>query len=266
MGRWGRVGALVGVVVLAASGCRVHETLARDPIGAHPLLERAQQAYLEGRKDEALRLFRGYADGFARGDGLATARYWEGVILLERGRTQEAERALEIARHAVDARWLRANILIALGDVAFSRDAFEHAERLYRRALDIADPGARNDYALYRIGVARQRGGDWGGGRTSLERLVRVYPDSPLAAHARKRLAFPLSGFHLEIERYAEADRAAALERELERRGYPARRLHEPGALRPWSVWVGPYAAYADAEHAAAQLGAMIGRRLEILP
>jgi tetratricopeptide (TPR) repeat protein len=258
--------ALVAVAMLCVGGCRIHQTLPRDPVAPHPMLARAEQAYLKGEHAEALRLFRGYADGFGAGDGVATARYWEGVILLERGMAAEARQPLELAHGAVRSRRVRAQVLMALGDVGFALDDYPGAIRRYQEALDLQVPDARNDYAVYRLGVARQRAGDWGGGKSSYDVLVRDYPASALIPLARRRLDFPASGFHIEVQRFTGEDRAAALERELERRGYPARRVHDASADRPWRVWAGPFASYHDASIARGALSANLDRRLEILP
>ncbi|RME72089.1 MAG: hypothetical protein D6776_09365, partial [Planctomycetota bacterium] len=192
--------------------------------------------------------------------------YWEGLILLEKGEVEPARTALGLARAAADSPRLRADVAIALGDSALALDRFDEAIARYQEALDLHAPGARNAYALFRLGQARQRSGDWGAGRSHLELVLERYPDSPVARLARERLRFPVHGFHVAVASFDDPDRAAELERELERRGYPARRVHDANGSTPWRVWVGPYASYADASAAQAELGAALERRLEILP
>ncbi|GIW71929.1 MAG: hypothetical protein KatS3mg102_1471 [Planctomycetota bacterium] len=253
-------------VVWAVGGCAVRPALSDPAPAAHPLFARAEQAYLRGEREQALELFRAYCLGFGHGEQGATARYWEGVILLELGQPELAEASFAIAiRESAQLR-LRAQAITGLGDCAFARGDYEQAARQYRRAIDLGAPGARNDYALYRLGVAQQRAGDWGSGRNCYELLLRDYPHSPLAGLARRRLAFPLPGFHVEVAEFAEQTQAQLFSVRLRERGHPVRRLELPGRSPRWLVWAGPFATYAEAAAAAEALGGSLGRRLEVIP
>ena len=79
------------------------------------------------------------------------------ISALERGEAVQAEGALSQALAGARTRVVGAQARIGLGDCAFVRDDYASAVTHYQRALDLNVPDARNDYALYRCGVARQR-------------------------------------------------------------------------------------------------------------
>ena len=251
---------------LPSAGCTVtragYAEGTRSP-AAHPMFARAQQSYLRGNLDEALDLFRGYRQGFAGQAVLAEAWYWEGLIHLEKGSLDAAEQSFTHAAKGATAAHIEANAFMGLGDCAFAQDRFPVALAHYQRAVDMRVPEARNDYALYRLGVTRQRLGDWGGGQSFYQLLLRDHPHSPLVERARERIAFPARAFHVELARFADAREARLEQLRIQSAGQRCQLVEHAGGV---SVWVGGYPRYDVAKAAAPALEAIAGRPVTIVP
>lgn len=257
----------VVVVVAGLSGCVYRQTSVakHNPAVQHPMLAEAEAAYMLDRKERAQNLYRSYRLGFAHGEDELECRYWEGLIALELGEPEVARPHLV---EAVDAEnpALRAKAFAALGDVQFVEGDYRLAARSYQRSLDLHVTEARNDYALYRLGLTRMRLGDWGGGTDHLRLLVKRYPNSMLAPRAQQRLALPVHGFFLTTEAFSERGSAELLAHHVQSQGFPTRLLHNGVAKTPWLVWVGPYSDVDAAQRDAQRLRKVVDSDFQLVP
>lgn len=256
--------ALVAGALAALAGCAgggEHRSDRPD----HPLLVRAEQAYLAGDRDQALASYRGYTTGFAHGPWASDAYYFQGVILLEKGDAANAEAAFRECLRAARNRYVEAQARIGLGDCFFVADRFDDAIAAYTRALDARSPDARLDYCLYRLAAARQRRGEWSSGRTCYEMLIRDYPRSLLTPRARQRLEFPDQAYHIQVGAFADEESARNLCGYVESKGVNAKVVRTAGEA-PYLVWVGTYLSYQDARVAMAEIQQICGREAQLVP
>ncbi|HVY62681.1 MAG TPA: tetratricopeptide repeat protein, partial [Planctomycetota bacterium] len=105
-----------------ATGCVAPET--RPPAPSHPMLVKAEQAMLAGDEDGALKLYRAYREGFAESAFDSECWYWEGTILLKKGRVEEAASAFASCIARPRSRFLEAEASVGLGDCRFVRDDY----------------------------------------------------------------------------------------------------------------------------------------------
>jgi TolA-binding protein len=259
------LGAVLLLSLGLGAGCVAPETRPEAP--AHPLFVRAEQAFLDGREDEALDLFRSYRQSFGGSPVVTECHYWEGAIHLKKGRTGEAEASFRSALAGPRSHWIAASAWFGVGDCRFAVDDYEGAIRSYQRGLDLRVPDARNDYALYRTGVARQRIGDWEEGKSCYAVLVRDYARSALRTRAEQRLRYPDRSLHLQVGAFQSEDAARRLESDLHAKGFIARTVRIEHGAAPWLVWVGDYASVSHAQREVARVRAACeGQEVVLVP
>jgi tetratricopeptide (TPR) repeat protein len=251
------------LLALSLSACAT--TASRPPAPEHPMLVRAEQALLAGDDEQALQCYRAYRTGFADGDLVSECYAWEGTIHLKKGRLAEAEAAFKGALGDARSRFVEAQAHVGLGDCRFARDDYAGAIQSYQRALDLRVPDARNDYALYRCGVARQRLGEWEAGKACYQLVVRDHRKSPLAGRAEQRLRYPDRYLHLQVGAFQAEDGAKALEESLHRRGLVAKTVNVVNGPAPYLVWVGDYTSFGAAQSAMAQVKSAAGTEEVVL-
>lgn len=256
--------ALAAALALAA-GCATRAAV-RPPAPDHPLMVQAEQALLDGREDEALRLYRAYRLGFTPSPLASECLIREGTLLLKRGRAAEAESCFRGALGAPRARHVEVAALIGLGDCRFVLDDYAGAADAYQRALDRRVPDARNDYALYRLGVARQRLGEWETGRACYDLILRAHPKSPLALQAEQRLRYPDRSLYLQAGAFQAEEGARRLESALHRKGLLVRTVNLASGPAPYVVWVGGYPTFAAAQAAMPRVKDLAGGEVRLVP
>jgi tetratricopeptide (TPR) repeat protein len=231
----------------------------------HPLLVRAEQAYLAGDRDAALLDYRSYRTGFDGGPFTSDAWYWEGVILLEKGDAAGARTAFSAATAGARSRFIEAQARIGLGDCAFVCDRFGDAIDAYQSAIALHCPDARNDYCLYRLAAARQRNGEWSAGRSDYELLLRDHPKSQLTARVEQRLRYPDQAYHLQVGAFGDEESAGVLRGLVQSKGVNAK-VVRTGGPEPYLVWVGTYMRYDEAREARGDVQQMCGREAVLVP
>jgi tetratricopeptide (TPR) repeat protein len=207
-----------------------------------------------------------YREGFGDSPLVSECSYWEGTILLRKGRTGEAERLFETTIGRPRSTWFQAAAWVGIGDCRFTIDDYRGAAQAYQRSLDLGVQDARNDYALYRLGVARQRAGDWEAGKACYQIVVRDYAKSALRTRAEQRLRYPDCSLHLQVGAFQSEEGARKLETLLHGKGMIARTVHITGGAAPYLVWVGDYASIAHAQTALAQVKALCGDTVVLVP
>lgn len=256
---------IAGCVTAPGGGSGATSESARAVRPDHPLLVRAEQAYLAGDREAALAGYRAYRTGFNGGPFTAYAWNWEGVILLEKGDAAGAETAFSAAVRTARGKFDEAQARIGLGDCAFVTDRFGAACDAYLGALSVHCPDARNDYCLYRLAAARQRNGEWSAGRSTYEIMLRDHPQSLLTARVEQRMRYPDQAYHVQVGAFADEDGAAALRGVVQSKGVNAKVVRTAGA-EPYLVWVGTYMRYEDAREALGDVQQMCGREAVLVP
>ena len=154
---------------------------------------------------------------------------------------------------------------LALGDCSLAEDRFDEATAHYQRSIDLQVAEARNDYTLYRLGVTRQRKGDWGGGQSFYQLVLKRYPASPYAARIRERLALPARAFYLDAGTFASRRDAESLELHIRAHGREAQIVSgsKKGTFR---VWAGGFPRYEAARDARPEYASICRKNLAIIP
>ena len=254
----------MAAAVLSLAGCVT--PVARPAAPDHPLLVRAEQCMLSGDDDQALKLYRSYREGFRPSPLESECHYWEGTIHLKKGRVDDAERSFGACISNPRSHFIEAEASIGLGDCRFVSDDYSGAITSYQRALDLRVPDARNDYALYRLGVARQRLGDWDAGRSCYQLILRDMKKSPLAQRAEQRLRYPDRFMHYQVGAFQAEDGAQRLERALHAKGLIARTVNLANGPAPYLVWVGDYPTFAHAAQARDEVKKLCGDEVVLVP
>jgi TolA-binding protein len=253
------ISALLWALLLAsavgAGGC--------EGVGPGPrrLLKGAEEAYLRGeheKADDDLTLFlKDHANSRLAGE----AYYYRGMARLAMGDKGIARSDLIQATGLLADRLLAAQAMLSLGELIEESGDLPAAERLYRQSVDKLDLGQKPaDEALFRLGTALQKEGRWADADLPLDRLIYLFPGTPLSADALKKVrctAWTIRAATLPDGRSA-VEAAAA----LGKAGLPAtvREMLEAGpasssqpvAHLTFAVEIGRYATYALA---AAALG-----------
>ncbi len=255
--------ALCLTLAAGAAGCATPAT--RPPPPDHPLIVRAEQAMLAGDEDEALKLYRAFRAGFRPSPLESECHYWEGTILLKRGKAADAEKSFYGCVSAPRSRFIEAAGWIGIGDCRFVRDDYQGAILAYDRALRLSVPDARSDYALYRLGIARQRQGEWELGKACYRLLVRDHGQSPLRPRAEQRLRWPDQYLHLQVGAFQQEESAKKLEGYLHQKGLIAKTVNVSGPA-PYLVWVGDYPSARDANAAMPEVRRLCGDSVVLVP
>lgn len=251
-------------LALVIAGCTTPAS--RPPAPEHPLLVRAERELLAGNEAEALRLYRAYRVGFEPSPFVSECRYWEGAILLKQGKLDEAERSFRACLADPRSRFLEAAAWVGFGDCRFAADDYSGAIQAYQRALDLRVPDARNDYAIYRLGVARQRVGDWEAGRACYQLVLHDHAKSPLRVRAEQRLRYPDRYLHLQVGAFQLEESAKQLEVYLHEKGLIARTVNVVNGAAPYLVWVGDYSSFALAQAALPDVRKLCGESVVLVP
>lgn len=257
---------LLATSLLGGSGCVVTHAGYPDPTtGPHPMFAKAQAAYLRGDLDKSLTLFRAYRAGYASDGFDADAFYWEGVILLEQQNYTEGRESLAIAAREARDHTMAANAFVGLGDCAYAEQDWDTARRHYQKVVDWRLPEARNDYALYRLGLVRQRLGDWGGAQSFFKLALQQYPHTPLKAKLQAQLDFVARSFYLDMGQFATATAARGLQTDLHSQGIRSKVVRNPWG-NGYRVWIGGYRGHADATAAQADLPVLLRTKSTLIP
>jgi len=164
------------------------------------------------------------------------------------GARSDLAAALGRTRH----RQLRAKAAVALGDIAYEDNDTPTAEKMYRKALENIDQGAKPaDHAHYRLGCVLQRQGRWKEADLHFDRVIYLFKESDLHRLADKRAR--CSAWTIQVAAFRDKTRAEALTAELRSRKLPAVTKHdldEAGLLH--IVGIGSYPTYKQAVDALA--------------
>lgn len=192
-----QIAAVLVALALIVSGWFWYNQRGREK--AIALLAEGQHKYAQAetagfadatRLEEALASF----DGAARKGGSSSAgivaRYYQGVVLHQLGRDEEALRALEEAVSRPDcpptllgsARAMLAEVYLSAGDV-------DQAIRTLEALIDADPPTYPVDQALLVLGKIHQQNGDHDQAQAAWNRVVKEFPARGSVDEARRLLA-----------------------------------------------------------------------------
>ena len=198
----------------------------------------AEEAYLLGQLSEARDAFRRFAETSPNSPFRPWAYYWRCRIDLNSARLSRAmwnlKRALDLRPEPV----LRAQALMAMGDVEYNRRRYHDALRWYRRVgHEGLETSVRQDELLFKTGMVLMRTNNAREADRCFARIEQ-YAGSPFLEEARRRRSsggvLVRHGSHILVKVYPHFARAEALARELGDEGFYAtvERLETPAGDR----------------------------------
>lgn len=225
-------------------------------------LNLAHQQYDGGRYNMAIQSTTAFLQREGRSREAGEAYYLRGLANLQLGAEETGPGRIERDRkaredflnaieHAKDP-YIQSLAHVALGHMQFENTPAEPQEAIehYRAALEhLKEPTVR-DVALYRLGAALQRNGQWADADDIFSTLIADYPASAFTARARE--IFGATCWRLQWGAFAQLNHAQDLAADLNRQGFTAdwQAVSSDKKLL-YKVRSGRYNTYRQAEEAA---------------
>jgi len=145
---------------------------------------------------------------------------------------------------------------VAMGHMFFETNPPENDSKAiehYKKALDGMENKQPKDAALYRMGVALQRSGQWASADAYLSQCFNLFPKSSFAEYAKTR--FGVRAFNLQIAVVSDIKRARELVDKLKNSGWTAgwNPIWKDGKTL-YAVRTGNYQTYAKVIEALGRL------------
>jgi outer membrane protein assembly factor BamD (BamD/ComL family) len=235
---------VVGVAMVGGCGA--------DPKSKQQLT--AGYAALENRQyDQAISGADEYLRSHPAGPGSAEALYLRGRALEQKpaASLEQARANLQAARGAYiealgrsPSRRLEAYVHTSLANVAYFQDDYPTAISEWTTAYGMLEDESIKAWVLYRIGLSRQRLGQFADADATFAAVMQRYPNTVPAQRARERHG--ARAFHVQMATFAQSNSADAAINELRAQGVP---VHKQIDSKGRSVvLVGPLASYQQAQ------------------
>jgi len=214
----------------------------------------AGYAALENRQyDQAIAGADEYLRSHPSGPGSAEALYLRGRALEQKpaDSLEQARANLQAARGAYiealgrsPSRKLEAYVHASLANVAYFQDDYATAISEWSAAYGMLEDESIKAWVLYRIGLSRQRLGQFADADAAFEAVMQRFPNTVPAERARQRHG--ARAFNVQMATFAQSNSADAAISELRAQGVP---VHKQIDSRGRSVvLVGPLASYQQAQ------------------
>ena len=234
------------MAVLGVAGC------ASGPLDAtgQALFDAGYKSFQDGRYREADEKFSAVIKRSPTTWALSEVYYFRGLSRLKLNRRPEAKQDFRAGATVYGRELTQVYSAVALANLEYEEGNDPAAVRIYRQALDHKVKGLPADYILYRLGVSLQRLGKWGEADDCFAELVSKYPQSSLAADARRR--FQTTYFTVQVGAFADRANAQKTADRLRAEGYPVTLSVSVAAGKTLhTVCAGRYATYREAALAA---------------
>ncbi len=217
------------------------------------LLQDGRAAYLAGKWPAALDLSTRFIESDAAEKPEAAEAYY--VRAMSRAKLNDLPGAnadaREALRRAKDAE-LRWKTHVFLGTLQYEAERWREAEAHFAAAAQAMPAAAPLDLVLFRLGVCRERLGDWGGARRAYEQLVATFRSGVHADAARRRIKVNADAYSIQCGAFARRENAERLVEALRAKGLSAGVRVDPreGSGTLFVVLVGRYASFDQARQA----------------
>jgi tetratricopeptide (TPR) repeat protein len=235
---------VLGAMAALLAGCQ-------DPGAAR--LREGYAALDDKRYDEAFDAAEAYLQQHPGGSALASAVYLRGRVIEQRVKSGDAASAedLRVAeqhyRKALELspdRVLDGYIRTSLGHVCFWLGDYASAATYCTQAVGLLDNDELKVWVLYRIGICRQRLGQWNEADGVFALIRQQYPGSEAAERCRERQG--ARDFRVQVAAFQSAVSADKVVASLRAQGIAAGR-YERADSRLQFVMAGPVRTYAEA-------------------
>lgn len=229
---------------LTVLGCNGQVQLSPEAKG---LLQDGKDAYRRGDDEAVVARMGAFLNQYADSSPADQAYYYRGRAKYRLGNLEGAEADMAEALARTTDSGLRASAMIVLGDAAYDTEKMALAEQRYLLALrDVPRGGRDGQYAMFRLGCAMQRQGKWAEADRRFDRLIYVFPKSPLAAPSKQKVRSVAWTVRVGVYRKrADAERSAAKLR-ARKSAAAVRPVRRDGQLL-FVVQVGRYQTYEEA-------------------
>jgi tetratricopeptide (TPR) repeat protein len=232
---------------------------------ARQLLESGKGALRKGDGSSALRDLDAFLRDNSESRLAGEAYYYRGQARLASGDRPGARADLSRAAGLARDKLVRAEALLALGELTEETGDLAAAQRLYQQSVDDLELGqVPADEWLYRLGCALQKQGRWAEADPRFDRVIYLFAGTPLAREAQKKVR--CAAWTIRVASLPDRDASAAAAAILAREGLPASVREtiegsfgsesQPAARLAFAVQVGRYATYAQAAAALPEVRA----------
>jgi tetratricopeptide (TPR) repeat protein len=245
-GSFGAAAIVTALVTVLAGGCGA------DP-GSKQQLTEGYTALESQQYDQAIRRADEYLRAHPAGPGSAEALYLRGRALEQKpaDSLEQARANLQAARGAYiealgrsPSRKLEAYLHASLANVAYFQDDYATAISEWSAAYRMLEDESIKGWVLYRIGLSRQRLGQFADADATFAAVMQRYPNTVPAQRARERHG--ARAFNVQMATFAQSSSADTAIAELRMQGVPVHKQIDPKGRSV--VLVGPLASYQQAQ------------------
>lgn len=215
-------------------------------------LKQGYAAFDQKQYDQATAAADRYLKKNPTGNAAAEALYLRGRAIEQKAKAGSADTAAQL-EHA-KAHYLKALTLspsatlesylyTSLGNVSYWLDDYGAAESHWLNAYKRLDRDDLKAWILYRIGLCRQRLGNWANADAAFASVQRQYPGTEAATRAAAHQG--ARAFNVQVAAFKSTASADRLVSTLRSQKYPAFRQDKPNSLS--LVLVGPCKTFAEA-------------------
>jgi tetratricopeptide (TPR) repeat protein len=239
------LGVSLALWSIAAGGCGPDQK-------AKQVLDESAAALENRDSDEAIMHAQVLLDRAPSGPGTAEALYLQGLAHEQKvaGSAVEARANLQAARDAYTEAFahqpspqLKAYLHTSLANVAYFQDDYATALREWSTAYDLLSDDAVKSWVLYRIGLCRQRSGQFAEADQILVAVQEKFPNTIPAQRAKEK--YGARSFSVQIATFANSTAADTTIATLRQEGASATRRAD--ARGNAVVFVGPVKTYQQA-------------------
>jgi tetratricopeptide (TPR) repeat protein len=244
------IGPTIFVVGFAVVCCCAGGCMSR---AARQELASAQTALEQKRYDEAMAAADRYLKEDPKGIGAAEALYFKGRALEQRVKRDDAQFTADLnaskanyveAMERNPSRELEAYVQTSLGNVNYWLNEYVAAEAALEKGYDLLPAGDLKGWALYRLGLSRQRQGNWADADKTFAAVQKEFAGTEVSKRSREHQG--AKAFHVQVAAFQKPANAEHVIADLRRRGVGAQSVHKP-ERNLYVVMAGPARTYAEA-------------------
>jgi tetratricopeptide (TPR) repeat protein len=211
-------------------------------------LAQGQECYERNDYAGAIQQLNYFLREVSEGPEVAQALYVRGMSNAQAGHRQQAyedlRRCVTVPSRA-DIAW---RTYFVLGTLHFEDEQWSLAAESLRAAADRMAAEPPKDLALFRLGLCRERMGQWQAALNAYTELVRTFGSGVYVAAAQRRLELRADHFAIQCGAFRERANAETLRADLNGKALDAYIQEEfRGRTAMYIVLVGRYASYDDA-------------------
>lgn len=214
-------------------------------------LDEGKQAYEQQRYAIAIERLNAFLSEVDQVPQVPEALYIRALAAARSGKRDQAysdlSRAAQLAPPESEVYW---RVHVVLGTLHFEDRQWAAAAQAFAEAAANMPTQQPKDVVLFRLGVSRERLGEWELSRVAFRQLRDELPDSTFAKAARRRLQLNANHFAVQCGAFGKQENADNFALSLERAGLAPYIREEPrGRVMMHVVLVGRTTSYTDVQN-----------------